>query len=175
MTIMQKDSKILSEVIEIEHHIHNKEHWFGKSADQSGTDWALENGLTPFRCISGDSDFGSDTNDEAKLFGTSDTPVTTGYTKFDVHRLLVNAISSTTVYVVRFVWSDTSLAAGISAGNFSTFYFETGESAASKAGGMPINILMPRLDSGIMVWVQCKNATNNATLDFFIGIHEYQI
>ena len=40
--------------------------------------------------------------------------------------------------------------------------------------GVPVSLRMPRLDSGVdKVWVQAKNATNDATIDFFVGVHEY--
>lgn len=74
---------IYDEVVEIERHLHNRERWFGISGDQSGNDWAVEAGLNAFRAISGNGDFGSDANDEAKVLGTADTPAISGRTKHD--------------------------------------------------------------------------------------------
>ena len=39
--------------------------------------------------------------------------------------------------------------------------------------GAPIDVRMPRIACGSKVWVQAKNATDNATIDFFCGGHEY--
>jgi hypothetical protein len=36
-----------------EEHVHNKERWFGISADQAGNDWALQDTLNPFTATSG--------------------------------------------------------------------------------------------------------------------------
>ncbi|GAG30502.1 unnamed protein product, partial [marine sediment metagenome] len=76
---------IYTEVVEIEHHLHNYERWFGKSADQSGNDWAIESGLTAFQAESAAGDFGT----AIKILGPADTPDQTGMTKFDLHRVMV--------------------------------------------------------------------------------------
>ena len=70
-------------------HFHTRERWFGISGDQSGDDWALAAGLTPFQAISGNGVFGADANDEAKVLGTDDTPAITNKQFFDMHRILV--------------------------------------------------------------------------------------
>ena len=46
--------------------------------------------------------------------------------------------------------------------------------AGSKASGVPILISMPRLTYGIdKVWIQIKCVTDNATMQFFVILHEY--
>ena len=69
----------------IEDHFHNRETWYGISADQSGSDWALQDTLSPFRATSDDNDWGTDGTDPAKIFGTSDTPIFSGGVRGDFH------------------------------------------------------------------------------------------
>jgi hypothetical protein len=143
----------------------NNERWFGKSADQSGNDWALEGSLTPFRSISGSADFGSDTNDEAKVFGIDDTPVIEGESNFNLMRLNVYQASVTTPYILRIIWGKTTMAQSIADEQYSTL-----EVSFDNFAGVPFQIAFPEILVGNKVWVQCKNATDNATFDFFVGI-----
>lgn len=164
---------ILEEVIEIEEHIHNRERWFGQSADQSGNDWAADN-LVPLDVISGNNAYGSDADDEAKCLGTADTPVRAGMTKFDLHRFLVVGVSQNTVYKMRIVWGTGTMADAITAEQTSEFMVKFDAVNPQQSAGIPFEVKMPRLDSGTKVWVQCWNATDNATASFFIGLHEYE-
>jgi len=160
-------------VHEIEKHFHNKERWFGISADQSGNDWALESTLNPFTAISGASDFGQDANDEAKLFGIADLPAIPGMVKCDIHRILIVEMSVDTPYIFRIIYGSDTMANNESAGQYSDFMVQNNPTG-SKAGGFPVDIMMPRIVSGTdKVWVRVKCATNNATVTFFCGIHEY--
>lgn len=158
---------------EIERHFHSRERWFGKLAVQTATDWA-DNTLTPYRAISGNNDYGSDPNDEALVLGTADTPAISGMTHYDVHHLEVIAASSTTVYKLRIVYGTGTMADAIAAGQYSTVMVKY-DPGIGDTSGTPIEIQMPRCAAGSMqVWVQAWNATNNATIDFFVGLHEYE-
>ena len=152
----------------VEEHLHNRERWFGKSADQSGTDWAVESGLTVFKAISGDGDFGGDVNDEAKVLGTSDTPAITGMTLYDAHRIIVNAASNANPYVLRIVYGSGTMADAETADQYTDVML----TEAKK--GTPVDVLMPRTTcAACQLWVRAKNGTDNATIDFYVGIHEY--
>ena len=161
-----------NEAVEIEHHLHNKESWFGKSADQSGTDWAVL-GLTPFRAISGANTWGVDTNDEAKVLGSSDTPKIPGMAYYDPHRLFIKAVSVSTPWIIRLIYGTGTMAAAITALQFSEVMLAGDDTNPQQAVGTPVDIIMPREAAGTKLWAQAWNATNNATIDFFIGIHEY--
>jgi len=166
-------ASIVEDAYEAAHHVHNREHWFGKSADQSGDDWALLEGLTTFQAISGNGDFGSDANDEAKVLGVDDTPIIAGQTKFDIHKILVQALSTDTPWIIRVVYGSGTMAAAISAGQYSEIMVQN-IVTGSKAGGVPIQIMMPQCVAGTdQIWIQAKNATDNATCDFFVGVHGY--
>lgn len=157
----------LDEIPFIEHHVHNLDRWFGKSADQSGNNWATEGSLTPFQVISGDGAFGT----AVKVIGSEDTPVIAGRTKYDLHRLHVIATAQATVYIVRFIFgSGTDADVEEAAGRYTdTPYIRE----AANGRGAPIEIRMPDIPVGKKHWVKVKNATNGATLDFIVGLHEY--
>jgi hypothetical protein len=160
-------------VHEIERHFHGRERWLGKKAVQTATDWA-DNVLTPFRAISGNNTYGGDANDEALVLGTADTPVMAGNTRFDMHRFMVVGASASTVYKVRFVYGRTTMAAAILAGAYTEIMIMV-DPAAAQVPHDVFDVMMPRGESGMtQVWVQAWNATDNATLDFVIGLHEYE-
>ena len=164
---------IQDEVTEIEHHIHNKERWFGQSGDQSGNDWAADN-LVPLDVISGNNAYGSDADDEAKVLGTADTPVIAGMTMFDFHRVLIVGVSQDSVYKMRIVWGTGTMADAITAGQTSEFMIKFDALNPQQSAGIPFDVRMPRLAVGTKVWIQAWNATDNATASFFIGLHEYE-
>jgi len=154
----------------VNEHFANKERWFGKSADQSGNDWALEASLTTLQAISGNGVFGADASDEAKVFGSDDTPNTTGKTGFMVHQLLITTCSSATVFILRVVYGTGTMAVAEAAGQYSDQSFIR-ESGVGR--GSPVHIKMPVLAAGTKVWIRAKNGTDNATIDFLVGMHEH--
>lgn len=169
---------INTEVVEIERHIHNRGRWFGKSADQSGNDWCVPASTvgipTVFRAVSGNADFGGDANDEAKLFGTSDACIA-GDTKFDCHRLLIIDTSATTTYVLRIIYGSGTMADAINAGQYNELIVKR-DTVVGEAHGNPIDVLMPRITIGTdKLWLQCKNTTDNAWIDFYFGGHSYPV
>jgi len=151
-------------------HFHNRERWFGISGDQSGNDWALEAGLTPFQAISGNGDFGGDADDEAKVLGTEDTPAITNKQFLDMHRILVISVSTATAYILRIVYGTGTMADAETAGQYSDVPYIR-ESGVGR--GRPIETMMPKLAAGNKIWIRAKNATDNATIDFLVGLHEY--
>lgn len=165
------DPRILNTVVEIERHFHSPEVWFGISADQSGNNWAADT-LNAYTCISGNGDYGADADDEALVIGSDDTPTAAGFVEFDVREILIVGVSANTAYKLRISWGTGTLAAAILAGNCSEFMLKF-DTVGNVDAAFPHRLQMPQLDSGIKVWIQCKNATDNATVDFFVGIHEY--
>ena len=164
-----------TEIEIVEEHLHNRERWYGKSADQSGTDWAAEN-LTPYRVISGTNTWGADENDEAKVWGLGDGAEITGHTKMDIHRIFLSATSSNTPWRFRLIYGTGTMAAAINAGQYSSIIVAQDDTNPQQAVGVPVDILMQRVTFGTdKIWAQGWNATNNATLDFFVGQHGYDI
>lgn len=165
------DSRVLHIVTEIERHVHSPAVWFGKSADQSGNNWAADT-LTPYQAISGDGDYGADADDEALVIGSDDTPTSVGFEEFDIRRILIDGVSASSVYKLRICWGTGTLAAAVLAGQCSEFQLKD-DNVGNVEADFPVDLQMPQLDAGTKVWIQCKNATDDATVDFFVGLHEY--
>jgi len=160
-------------VHEIEKHFHSGERWLGKKGTQTATDWADEDVVTPYRAISGEALYGADTGDEALVIGTADGPFLDGGVKFDAHRLFILTLSTDELFTLRVVWGTGTMDAAVSANQFSTVLVQNNP-AGSKAGGAPVEVMMPRRTYGTdKIWIQAKAPTDNAYCDFFIGIHEY--
>jgi hypothetical protein len=167
------NNSLAYKVHEIEKHFHHLGRVYGKSADQSGVDWALENSLTTFRAISGNGVFGADTNDEAKVWGTGDTSDIVGDTKFDLSQILVVTLSVDTPYILRLVYGTGTMAAAIIAKQYSCILAQNSVTGA-KANGAAIPIAMRRLTYGVdKIWLQAACASDNATADVLIGLHGY--
>ena len=174
--VAQNIDDILAEVIKHDNHFHNTGIWFGLAAAPSGTHFGDEDTLTPYVAISGAAVYGADANDEADVLGVDDTPARGGMTEFDFSRIFIIDFSHVAPYMMRIVWGDTTMAQGIIDENYSTVPVITTNLPVAQSGGVAFEILTPRLRSGIdKVWIQCKNANNNATLDFLIEMHEYVI
>lgn len=162
-------------VHEIERHFHNRECWRGKLAIQTATAWAADVIDTPFQAISGLNVWGADANDEALVLGTDDTPFIVGSVKYDPHRILITGVSSDTAYKMRIIWGSGTMAAAIAAFQWSCFMFRFDSLSPAVEAGFPVDMKIPRLLSGVdKVWAQAWNETDNATIDFFIGLHEYE-
>lgn len=159
-------------ISEIEKHLHNRERWYGKLAVQTATDWA-DNTLTPFVAISGNNAYGTDANDEAKVIGTADTPGIAGMAKFDLHRIFISAASAATIWKLQIIYGTGTMADAIAAGQFSTFMVRTTTPTATQ--DVPVDVMMPRGACGAtQVWLRAWCATDNATISFFVGVHEYE-
>jgi len=159
---------------ELEKHFHGRERWFGKLAVQTATDWADNNIATPFVCISGNNAYyGTDPGDEAQVVGTADTPAIAGMVRYDLHRLLITDSTSTTVWKLQLIYGTGTMADAITAGQYSTLMVKI-DAAAAQLPGVPIEVMMPRGVCGsTQVWLRGWNATNNATISLFLGLHEY--
>jgi hypothetical protein len=165
--------RLLEQAYRSQQHVHSREYWFGISGDQSGNDWGDGTSLTPYRAISGNGDFGGDANDEAKVLGTDDTPILAGGLTVDVHRILVVGVSVDTEWRLRIVWGTGTMADAITANQVSALMVKFDSVNPQLSAGVPVDVRMPGFDVGYKVWIQAQNATNNATIDFYVGVHEY--
>lgn len=159
---------------EIEKHFHNLERWVGKKGVQTATDWA-DDVLTPFVAISGSGVYGADTDDEALVIGVDNTPIISGMVMFDFHRLLITDVGHNTPYKLRIVHGSGTMAAAISAKQFSEVMVLFDASNPQISAGIPVEVMMPRLICGTdKVWVQAWNASDDSTVSFLAGLHEYE-
>jgi len=159
-------------VHELERHFHGRERWFGKLAVQTATDWA-DNTLNPFTAISGNNDYGTDPGDEAQVIGTADTPAIAGNVRYDLHRVYISASSVSALWKLQMIYGTGTMADALAAGQYSTFMVRTTTPTATQE--TPTDIMMPRGTCGVTkVWLRAWCATNNATISFFVGLHEYE-
>ena len=161
-------------VHEIERHFHGRERWFGKLGIQTATDWADNNIATPYIAISGLNTYGVGAGDEALVVGTADTPTMSGNIKYEIHQLLIVDSTSTTVWKLQIIYGSGTMAAAIAADQFSTTMVKI-DAAAGQTPNVAHQVQMPRCLCGTdQVWIRGWNATDNATISFFAGWHEYE-
>lgn len=165
------DATIEQEVYEIEHHLHNREKWFGAAAVASGETHVADRmagGISPFSLISGNDDFGS----WVQLLGSSDTPVNMGMTKIDGHRFLVTTTDSTEVFNIQIAAGESAeLAAKLAAEEFT----ETPFISATNNGDSGISDIMSvRTNTSDKIWGRCVCiGQTTKTINIYFGIHEY--
>ena len=158
-------------VISHDKHFHTKERWLGMKAVQTATDWA-DDTLNPFIAKSGNDTWGVGAGDEAQVLGTADTPIIADKEEFDIHSVMVTSTSSATVYKCRFIWGTGTMADAITAEQFSEWTYIR---EASNGRGTMIDVRMPRLPADTQIWCQAWNATDDATISFLVGVHEYDV
>ncbi len=159
----------LREIQEVERHLHNRERWAGAAAVPSGEAHVADfDVMTPFQPDAGDDTFGA----WGQALGSSDTPIVTGMTRFDPHKLFITAAErNTAIHRIQVAWG-ASGAAAFSAGDYTEVMFKPPGAAFIST---PIGLKAKRQLSGTKVWVRIWAAgQNTGTLDMFLGIHEYE-
>ena len=157
-------------VHEVERHLHSYERWFETAAVANGEIHVADpagTGGGVFQMDAGNVTWGA----WLQILGSSDTPAITGSVKFDPDQILVTAAERNVVYVVQ-IGFGASGAAALSAGTYT-------EKPFIPAGGVvdsgPMDVKSKRIAVGTKAWVRCIcPGQNTATLDFMIGIHEYE-
>lgn len=178
-SIMAVLRKTLDEATEVEKHIHNVERWFGTaSVVDPGVNEGENASLIPFdsAILTGET-FGA----WIPLLGSGDTPNQSGMTKFDMHRIEISDVvndgndPNKHIHFVQIAWGGSG-AAGFAAGDYTEFI--TVPEKDGKAA--PIDILMPRLDSGDLVFLRHRVVNRDTqvpidecSMEFYVGLHEY--
>jgi hypothetical protein len=158
-------------VNEIERDVHSYERWFGLAAVPNGTIHradSITDNVNPFQIDAGNDTWGT----WVSVLGSSDTPAIAGSAYYDFHQVDIVAVQ--TANVVHFVQiaMGASGAAGLTAGTYTEFVFIP-QSAAGRPA--PITIQMRRQAAGTLAWMRnLVRGTNTSTLDFYIGLHEYE-
>jgi hypothetical protein len=158
-------------IYRIEHHLHNREKWFGIAATPNG-DIHVADRMTllpdPFVFITGNDDFG----DWVQILGSADTPVRSGMTKFDFHRFLVTTTSDINYYAFQMIDGEQAdFAAKLADDDF----FETPYISLSGQNDSGIEEFMnyPH-DSGEKIWIRAACKDKNAeNISAIFAIHEY--
>ena len=164
-------SEILEEVVEIERHIHSAGSWFGEAAVPVGETHVADrigDGIQPFQLDAGNTTWGS----WVQILGSSDTPARAGQLYFDPHEIVITATERAGTYFIQFA-RGASGDAGYAAGTYTELVFES-DSVGAKAAGIT-RVQTGRAPAGSKLWARtlCVGE-NTATIDFYIGIHEYE-
>ena len=157
-------------IAEIERHLHSFERWMGAAAIPSGeTHVADTDSMTAFQVDAGNDDWGA----WVQIMGSSDSPIFPGMAYMDLHRLLIDDVETdVTLTRMQFCGGESAdLAANLVAGNYTEVIFKP-----LKGGNHgPIEVQRKRAPSGIKGWCRAwVNGINTSTVDFFIGLHEYE-
>jgi hypothetical protein len=163
----------LAETIEIETHLHDREKWLGLAAVPNGEIHRADRvgGATqPFQLTAGNNDFGQ----WVQILGSGDTPVEAGKTFFDAHRYLVSNTNSTDAYIIQLAAGESAdLAAKIAAEQFTEVMYIS-ESNNNDSGIE--EVMSIRVPTGQKIWARCACiGSNGSLLDFYYGIHEYDV
>lgn len=157
-----------SEIKEVERHLHSSGSWFGKAATPAGETHVADrvgsnNGA--FQIDAGDNTWGA----WVQILGSSDTPARSNQLYFDPHEMVITAVERTAAYFIQFARGE-SAAAALSAGSYTELVLDT----TDRAGGNIVRLQTGRAPAGSKLWARCMcPAQNTATIDFYIGIHEY--
>jgi hypothetical protein len=165
------DHIIEQEIYEVEHHLHNRERWFGAAASPSGETHVadrMDGAILAFQLTAGNNDFGS----WVQILGSSDTPIVSTMTKFDGHRFMVTSTNSTSPYVFHVITGESS---GFAAKLADNEYMEVPYISATNNNDSGISdVISIRVDAGAKVWARCACVgQNGTTIDIYFGIHEY--
>lgn len=157
---------------ETEKHFHNYEKWFGLAGTPSGETHRADraNQAAPFVLTTGNNAFGS----WVQILGSSDTPVKTGMTKFDIHRIRVTAINNAGVYTIQFACGESADLAGIVTAETFTEIVTKRDSASAQT--IIEDVMMKRCTAGDKIWARASVVGADAkTVSFYFGIHEYLV
>jgi len=155
-------------VHEVERHFHNRGRFWGAVAVPDETNAIAATVSVPFVAISGNNTWGT----AIPICGTSDDATDGLGVKHDPHLLLVVDTDHATAYRIRFIYGTGTSAAAIAAGQWSETMFIT--SGGPFSTGVPVEMLMRRIDVGAKLWCQVWNATNLSNVDFYWGTHPYE-
>ena len=156
-------------VHEIERHLHSGARWFETAAVPDGESHVADrigSGAGSFQIDAGDDTWG----DWVQVLGSDDTPADAGKVYFDPHQFIVEDTERASTYFVQ-ITRGASGDAGYAAGTYSEFVY--GASVQKETGIIPVQT--GRAPAGSKVWARCVcPGQNTGTLNFFIGIHEYE-
>lgn len=157
-------------IAEIERHFHHWERWFGLAvtpvAESHRAD-RLGVGVAAFQIDAGNNTWGS----WVQVLGSSDTPATATRVKYDFHRLEITGAEHNAPYFVQIAFGATA-ADALTAGTYSEVVYVP-LSGVQDTG--PLNIGTRRQAVTTKAWARCLcPGQNTGTLDFYIGLHEYE-
>ena len=157
-------------VHEAERHLHSYENWYEAAASVSGTNHVADrigDGGGAFQVDAGNDEWGN----WVQILGLDDTPAIPGSVKFDLHRFEFSASEANAVYFFQIGFGISGTAA-INANDYTEAVFKP---ASNQIDSGPVTVQSKRHSAGTFVWARCKcPGENTATLDFYVGLHEYE-
>jgi hypothetical protein len=148
---------------------HSSGRWFGTAATPSGEDHVADrvgSNSGAFRLDAGDNAWGA----WVQILGATDTPADAGKVYFDPHELVITAAERTALYYIQ-IGRGASGAAALTAGT----YTELALDLTDRGGGAIVSVQSGRAPAGSKLWARCMcPGQNTATVDFVIGLHEYE-
>lgn len=149
-----------------EGYLHSDERWWGALVAPT-QDNAIDDTVTnAHTLVSGNDDWGV----AIPIIGRLDNPVQPWQTVFDIHRVLITDISTTTVWRLRFLYGNESFLEARNALRWTEVMF-IGGGVGSNISVVPMDIRQREVPVGWNVWAQGWNATNLAALEFYFGAH----
>lgn len=156
---------------EIERHFHSYERWFGAATAPSGEIHVADRvgtTTTAFQTDAGNLTWGN----WLQVLGSSDTPADVENVYFDLHRMQVVAVeSANATHFVQVAYGATG-AAALLAGTYTELVFRP---QSNQGAETIVDIHIRRVDAGVKTWVRHLTVgENTSTMNFFIGLHEYE-
>lgn len=154
---------------EVERHLHSPGSWFGGAAVAVGETHVADRiagGITAFQIDAGNLDWGS----WVQILGSEDTPARTNMQYYDPHEILIESTERIATYFIQFARGDSG-AAGLAAGTYTELVIG---SDSNRFKGIT-SVQTGRAPAGSKLWARCLCVgQNTGTLDFYMGIHEYE-
>lgn len=159
-------------LVKIDEEPHTPETIFGvHGAPSFPTVAALAGSLDPFVLTSGNDDWGAWVN----VIGSDDTPMRSGKDTYDIHEILIASVSAAATGGIEFGWDATTTTAILSNETFTSVAFQPSGVGANVSAG-PVEIRMPDVPVGTLVFARCKIAGENAaTVSIILQIHEFDL
>ena len=156
---------------EIEKHLHSAGSWYGQAITPDGEVHVADRigaGVQPFQLDGGNEDWGS----WVQILGSDDTPARANQVYFDPHEIVITASEKAGTYFIQFARGDSG-DAGFTAGTYTEVVYESTAVGAKEGGFTTLNT--GRAPAGSKLWARtlCLGE-NTATIDFYMGIHEYE-
>lgn len=146
----------------------SREWWWGALAAPDSKNAIERNVNRPFTCVSGNNTWGP----VIQVIGARDDPGPKGTGTYHIHRVQIATQSTLTAWRIRLFYGVDTLEEAVQAQRWTEIMHVTAVAVPGAAGGANIPVKIPSLPSrASSVWAQAWNATNLATVEFFVGCH----
>ncbi len=155
----------------LDQHDHGR-HWLmSKKALQTGSSKADSLALSFYDfdlTADADSTFGT----PVQLLGSSDTPVVSGFTLFDVHEVVITAVNSDTLYKLRLAWGASS-EIGVAANDYTDLWIWGDTTNPQSVSNSGLEVQIPSLAAGTLLWASIANAAGGQTMSMKFTLLEH--